>query len=64
MKCVGIPIAGKSAVGAETQQYSEASADEIVHLIILPRKTSKARFKQSVPEIDTDRRGEHPKALG
>ena len=32
-------------------------------LIILPRKTSKARLKQSVPEIDTDRRGEYPQAL-
>ena len=64
MKCLGILIAGKSAAGAETRKYSEPSGDEIVCLIMLPRKTSKARFKQSVPEIDTDRRGEHPKALG
>ena len=43
-------VAGKSAADAEIQQYSEPSGDEIVHLIILPRKTSKARFKQSVPK--------------
>ena len=64
MKCLVILIAGKSAVDDETRQYLKPSGEGIVYLIRLPRKTSKARLKQSVPEIDTDRRGEHPKALG
>ena len=63
LKGVGIPSAGKSAVGAETRQYTEASAEVIADVSRLPRKPSKHMVMVPVPQTDTGSQGENPKVL-
>ena len=63
LKRVVIFCAGKSARDGERESSTKLRLSEVV-LIILPRKTSKARLKQPVPESDTGRRDEYSKALG
>jgi hypothetical protein len=63
LKGVGIEIAGKSAIFAETQQYLEASAKGIENVIRLPRKSSKHIVKVPVPQTDTGSQGENPEVL-
>ena len=54
---------GKSADDAETQQYSEASAEEIESVSRLPRKSAKHIVMVLVPQTDTGSQGENPKVL-
>ena len=63
LKRVVIFFAGKSAENGERESSTKLRLSEVV-LIILPRKTSKARLKRPVPESDTGRRDEYSKALG
>ena len=63
MKGVGILSVGKSAGGAETQQYTEASAKVIENVSRLPRKSSKHMIMVPVPQTDTGSQGENPKVL-
>ena len=63
LKGVGIFSVGKSAENAETQQYTEASAEVIESVIRLPRKSSKHMIKVPVPQTDTGSQGENPKVL-
>ena len=63
LKGVGIPSAGKSADGAETRQYTEASAEVIADVSRLPRKPSKHMSMVPVPQTDTGSQGEDPKVL-
>ena len=63
LKGVGILAVGKSAAGAETQQYLEASAEGIESVIRLPRKPSKHMIMVPVPQTDTGSQGENPKVL-
>ena len=63
MKGVGISFIGKSVDDAETQQYTEASAEVIESVIRLPRKSSKHMIMVPVPQTDTGSQGENPKVL-
>jgi hypothetical protein len=63
LKGVGISDVGKSAFGAETQQYTEASAEVIENVSRLPRKSSKHMIMVPVPQTDTGSQGENPKVL-
>ena len=63
LKGVGISLVGKSARDAETQQYTEASAEVIESVIRLPRKPSKHMSMVPVPQTDTGSQGENPKVL-
>ena len=63
LKGVGIFSVGKSAGNAETQQYTEASAEVIEDVIRLPRKSSKHMSMVPVPQTDTGSQGENPKVL-
>ena len=63
MKGVGISCVGKSARDAETQQYTEASAEVIENVSRLPRKSSKHIVKVPVPQTDTGSQGENPEVL-
>jgi hypothetical protein len=63
LKGVGIGGAGKSALFAETQQYTEASAEVIESVSRLPRKPSKHMIMVPVPQTDTGSQGENPKVL-
>lgn len=60
---VGKPGVGKSAPGAETRKYSEASAEEIDSVNRLPRKPAKHIIKVPVPQTDTGSQGENPEVL-
>jgi hypothetical protein len=63
LKGVGISCTGKSVLDAETQQYSEASAEEIESVSRLPRKSAKHIVMVPVPQTDTGSQGENPKVL-
>lgn len=63
LKGVGISDIGKSVFDAETQQYTEASAEVIESVSRLPRKSSKHIVKLPVPQTDTGSQGENPKVL-
>jgi hypothetical protein len=63
LKGVGIFSAGKPAEDAETQQYSEASAEEIEDVNRLPRKSAKHIVMVPVPQTDTGSQGENPEVL-
>ncbi len=63
MKGVGISFIGKSVDDAETQQYTEASAEVIENVSRLPRKPSKHMIMVPVPQTDTASQGENPKVL-
>ena len=63
MKGVGISFTGKSVDDAETQQYTEASAEVIENVSRLPRKSSKHMIMVPVPQTDTGSQGENPKVL-
>ena len=63
MKGVGKFSVGKSAENAETQQYSEASAEEIESVNRLPRKSAKHIVMVPVPQTDTGSQGENPEVL-
>ena len=63
LKGVGIFSIGKSVENAETQQYSEASAEEIESVSRLPRKSAKHIVMVPVPQTDTGSQGENPEVL-
>ena len=63
MKGVGKSETGKSVFDAETQQYSEASAEEIESVSRLPRKSAKHIVMVPVPQTDTGSQGENPEVL-
>ena len=63
LKGVVIFCVGKSAWDGEPESSTKLRLSEVV-LIILPRKTSKARLKRPVPQSDTGGRDEYSKALG
>ena len=63
LKDVGISSVGKSAEGAEVQQYQEAPAEWIENVSRLPRKSSKHIDTVPVPQTDTGSQGENPEVL-
>ena len=63
MKGVGKFFTGKSVEDAETQQYCEASAEQIENVSRLPRKSAKHIVMVPVPQTDTGSQGENPKVL-
>ena len=63
LKGVGKSETGKTVFDAETQQYSEASAEEIESVSRLPRKSAKHIDALPVPQTDTGSQGENPKVL-
>ena len=63
MKGVGISFIGKSVSDAETQQYTEASAEVIENVSRLPRKPAKLIIKVPVPQTDTGSQVEDTKVL-
>ena len=63
LKGVGKSDVGKSAFDAETQQYLEASAEEIESVNRLPRKSAKHICVVPVPQTDTGSQGENPEVL-
>jgi hypothetical protein len=62
-KGVVIFFVGKSAENGEPESSTKLRLSEVT-LIKPPRKTSKARLKQPVPQTDTGSRDEYSKALG